>query len=453
LADSLDVAFTVNQRPVRLRVGSDRRLLDVLRDELRLTGAKEGCGKGECGACTVIVNGQPVDSCLMMAYQVDGASVETIEGLAEGERLHPLQDAFIEKGGVQCGICIPGMVLAAKALLDVFPNPTAEQVRQGLAGNLCRCTGYTKIFDAVAECAGLPRRARPLTPSLPAAPASYRPRSLEEAVELLAQRSGEVRPLAGGTDVLVKAKDGEVSRGALFDVTLVPELRGIEERGDHVRIGAAVSHSEMMASPLAARYVPALPGACAVIGGPQIRNRGTLGGNLANASPAADTVPALYAADAVVEVVSVSERKDVPVTGFFKGPRQSILAPDELIAGVRIPKRKGVRGCFLRLGQRQAQAISKVSIAVAATFREGRPDWIRVALGAVAPTVIRAVETERALLEGGPESLRKAKDAVRDEVRPIDDLRSTREYRREMAGILLERAMRRLLETRTPAEM
>ena len=447
MADTIPIAFTLNGQPERLRVRSDGRLLDILREDLRLTGAKEGCGKGECGACTVIVDGQPVDSCLMMAYQADGAVVETIEGLASGDRLHPVQDAFIEKGGVQCGICIPGMVLAAKALLDRVPDAGYEAIRNGLAGNLCRCTGYTKIFEAVARAAGgaRPRAVRPAISAT--APAYYRPRSLEEALEILAQRPGEARAVAGGTDILVKAKDGAVSRAALFDLTAVPELRGIEERGDHLWIGAGSTHTEMMGSPLVARHVPALPAACAVVGGPQIRNRGTLGGNLANASPAADTVPPLYAADAVVETVSISSRRDVAVADFFTGPRQSVLAPDELITGVKVPLRAGVRGAFLRLGQRQAQAISKVSVAVAMTFRDGRPDWVRVALGAVAPTVIRARETEKALLSGGYDGLRRAKEAVKDEVKPIDDLRSTREYRHEMAAVLLERAVSRVVDS------
>jgi carbon-monoxide dehydrogenase small subunit/xanthine dehydrogenase small subunit len=446
MADIIQVAFTLNGQPERLRVRSDGRLLDVLREDLRLTGAKEGCGKGECGACTVIMDGQPVDSCLMMAYQADGAVVETIEGLADGDRLHPLQDAFIQQGGVQCGICIPGMVLAAKGLLDRNPAAGYDEIRQGLAGNLCRCTGYTKIFEAVARAAGgaRPRPGQAAIP--PASPGYYRPRSLEEALEILAQRPGDARPVAGGTDILVKAKDGAASRAALFDLTAVPELRGIEERDGHLWIGAGSTHTEMMESTLVARHVPALPPACAVVGGPQIRNRGTLGGNLANASPAADTVPPLYAADAVVETVSISSRREVPVADFFTGPRESLLARDELITGVKVPFRPGVRGAFLRLGQRQAQAISKVSVAVAMTFHDGRPDWVRVALGAVAPTVVRAVQTEKALLGGGYEGLVRAKEAVKEEVKPIDDLRSTREYRREMAAVLLERAVLKVAE-------
>jgi CO/xanthine dehydrogenase FAD-binding subunit len=339
------------------------------------------------------------------------------------------------------------MVLAAKALLDATPRPSRDQVREGLAGNLCRCTGYVKIFAAVAQAAAspAPHRAGGATPA-PVGPAYFRPRSLEEALEILAQQPGKVRPVAGGTDILVKVKDGQHDAALLFDLTAVPELQGIEERDDHLWIAAGATHTEMMRSPLVARHVPALPLACAVVGGPQIRNRGTLGGNLANASPAADTVPALFVADARVEVVSVSARREVAIADFFTGPRESVLHPDELILGVRVPRRPGVRATFRRLGQRQAQAISKVSVAVAMTFKEGRPDWVRVALGSVAPTVIRAVHAEEALMEGGYEALLKARAAVRDEVKPIDDLRSTREYRREMAAVLLDRAVRQVAE-------
>lgn len=446
MSEPVDVAFTVNGRPVRVRTRSDRRLLDVLRDELRLTGAKEGCGKGECGACTVIVDGQAADSCLMMAYQADGSVIETIEGLGEPGAMHPLQEAFVDRGGVQCGVCIPGMIMAAKALLDGDPSPAPEKVRLGLAGNLCRCTGYTKIFEAVNQAARTPAAKVEAHPPAPAAPSYYRPRSLYDAIEVLAQRAGEMRPVAGGTDVLVKAKDGQQDRGLLFDVTAVPELKGIEERAGHLWIGAASTHTEIMESPLVARWLPALHQACAVIGGPQIRNRGTLGGNLANASPAADAVPPLLAAGAVLELVSANGRRDVAIDDFYTGYRSSALEPDELIVGVRVPQRPGLRSTFLRLGQRQAQAISKVSLALAMSFRDGRPDFVRVALGAVAPTVIRALETEKALMAGGYEGLVRAREKIREEVRPIDDIRSTADYRRQMAAVLLDRAVRRVVE-------
>ncbi len=145
--------FTLNGKAVSSDVGGTRRLLDVLREDLHLTGTKEGCGEGECGACSVLIDGEVVDSCLIAAGQVEGRTVTTVEGLADGGRLTALQQAFIEHGAAQCGICTPGMLLAAHALLQQSKRLTADDVREGLAGNLCRCTGYTKIIDAVVACA------------------------------------------------------------------------------------------------------------------------------------------------------------------------------------------------------------------------------------------------------------------------------------------------------------
>jgi carbon-monoxide dehydrogenase small subunit len=142
---------TVNGRAVTLNAYPFARLLDVLREELRLTGTKEGCGEGECGACSVLLDGELVNSCLVPFVQVEGARIMTIEGVADGERLHAVQQSMIESGGAQCGICTPGMVLAAVSLLQRKPNPTGADIREGLAGNLCRCTGYMKIFDAVLK--------------------------------------------------------------------------------------------------------------------------------------------------------------------------------------------------------------------------------------------------------------------------------------------------------------
>lgn len=142
---------TVNGQAVDIRVDPTHRLLDVLREELFLTGTKEGCGKGECGACTIFLNGRPVDSCLVLAIQADGADVVTIEGLMRERRLDSVQEMFVREGGVQCGFCIPGMIMAARALLDENPEPSLDDVKYGLGGNLCRCTGYTKIFNAVLE--------------------------------------------------------------------------------------------------------------------------------------------------------------------------------------------------------------------------------------------------------------------------------------------------------------
>jgi len=148
-----NITFTINNEEKSLLVKTHWTLLRVIRDELRLTGTKEGCGEGECGSCTVLVNGEAVNSCLMLAVDVDGKSVETIEGLARDGKLHPLQKSFVEKGAIQCGFCTPGMIMASKALLEENPTLSEDELRYRMAGNLCRCTGYTKIVEAIMDVA------------------------------------------------------------------------------------------------------------------------------------------------------------------------------------------------------------------------------------------------------------------------------------------------------------
>jgi carbon-monoxide dehydrogenase small subunit len=149
------VSFVLNGEPVEVEVEPHLTLLQLLRDKLELTGTKEGCGMGECGACTVLVDGKSVNSCIFPILEVDGKSVITIEGLTDVQgKLHPIQRAFIEYGAIQCGFCTPGMVLSAKALLDENPKPTETEIRTGIAGNLCRCTGYLQIFQAIKAASG-----------------------------------------------------------------------------------------------------------------------------------------------------------------------------------------------------------------------------------------------------------------------------------------------------------
>jgi aerobic carbon-monoxide dehydrogenase small subunit len=148
-----DIALIVNGKSITVRAFAMERLLDVLRLQIGLTGTKEGCGEGECGSCSVLVDGALVNSCLIPVLQASGAHITTIEGLATDKRLHALQQAFLDFGGAQCGICTPGMILAAVHLLSKIPQPTSADIREGLSGNLCRCTGYMQIFEAVADAA------------------------------------------------------------------------------------------------------------------------------------------------------------------------------------------------------------------------------------------------------------------------------------------------------------
>lgn len=154
MVDEIELAFSVNGERVRVRANPFTTLLDVLRDRLELTGTKLGCGEGECGACSVLLSGRVVNACLVLALECEGAEVLTIEGLRQNGKLHPLQQSFVNHGAIQCGFCSPGMIMAAYALLEANPSPTEAEVKQGLEGNLCRCTGYRKIIDAVLAATG-----------------------------------------------------------------------------------------------------------------------------------------------------------------------------------------------------------------------------------------------------------------------------------------------------------
>lgn len=150
----MKISFTLNGKKNEIDATPDRRVVDILREDMGLTGTKEGCGAGECGACTILVGDETRLSCLMLAAQLEGLEITTVEGLAVDGRLHPLQEAFVEHGAVQCGFCTPGMLLTSAALLTKNPHPSREEIREGLSGNLCRCTGYQKIVDAVESAAG-----------------------------------------------------------------------------------------------------------------------------------------------------------------------------------------------------------------------------------------------------------------------------------------------------------
>jgi xanthine dehydrogenase small subunit len=450
--------FTVNGQPVEAAVPGGRRLLDVLRLDLGLTGSKEGCGEGECGACSVLLDGEVVDSCLVPVCQVEGREVRTVEGLATGGRLDPLQAAFVEAGGVQCGICTPGMLMAGRAFLDsgnAGAAPTDAAIREAIAGNLCRCTGYGRIVEAIrlaaegrvstmtapdamaAPLAGADRRLQDLGD-----PEADTPRTLAEAYALLAD--GGRRPLAGGTDALVERTAGIADPRGYLDLAALDELRGIRVLDGALILGAATTYAELRRDPLIAEHASVLAEMSAEVGAAQIQNRGTLGGNIATASPAGDSLPVLLALDAEIVVGGVRGERTLPAASFFPAYRRTALAADELILRIRIPLVPDRTVAFRKVGTRRAQAISVVVLAVAWRWEDGLWRDVRVALGSVAPTPIRARATEAAL-EGMPPTARVAAVAAATlaaEITPIDDVRSTAEYRRAVAGRVLNRIVR-----------
>lgn len=253
------------------------------------------------------------------------------------------------------------------------------------------------------------------------------PRSLGEALRMM-RNEPPLTPLAGCTDLYVSLQFDTLKAKRFLDLWPLKDLRGIRRGSDGLWIGALSTHTDVITSPLVARELPMLAAACREVGGVQIQQRGTIGGNVANASPAGDTLPVLAAAEAIVELASVKGVRRVPFTGFYTGYRQTVAQPDELIVGFQIPHVEG-RQWFRKVGTRAAQAISKV---VLAGIGGESP---RVAFGSVAPTVIRAPKTERSLAAGA--GIDAASRQLLDEIAPIDDIRSSGDYRRRVAANLL----------------
>jgi xanthine dehydrogenase small subunit len=262
------------------------------------------------------------------------------------------------------------------------------------------------------------------------------PKSLGDALKML-RGEGPLTPMAGCTDLYVALNFGTLKDTRFLNLWRLDALRTIEIRGDLLSIGALATHTDVIASPLVRRRIPMLAAASSEVGGVQIQNRGTLGGNIANASPAGDTLPVLAAADATVVLKSAAGTRRVPFSAFYTGYRATVRRPDELITSVEIPVLRG-RQWFRKVGTRAAQAISKVVIAARLEPSKGSaPAIVRVAFGSVAPTVVRATRTEAALAAG--HSLEAALGLLADEIAPIDDIRSTAVYRRRVAANLLAR--------------
>lgn len=275
----------------------------------------------------------------------------------------------------------------------------------------------------------------------------HSPTTVAEAYKVLAGRADVIKIIGGGTDLMVLLNARTLDCKEFLDIWRVDELRGITEDGSKLRIGALTTYSQLIRSPLINKHVPSLVAASRTIGALQIQNRGTIGGNIVNASPAGDTLPVLAAFDAVVEIGGLRGNRSIAFPQFYTGYRQTLLEPDELVLAVTIPKlASGERDYFYKVGTRRAQAISKVVIGAKARVSSGVIDSIQIGLGSVAPTVIRAREAE-ALLAGRlvtPALIEQAREVVAREVRPISDLRSTEYYRRQVTANLISRLVRGL---------
>jgi xanthine dehydrogenase small subunit len=466
----------VNRRPRTLAgVAPHTTALDWLRS-IGLTGAKEGCAEGECGACAVLVarpdgggtRWTALNACLVPALALDGQEVVTSEGLGTPAELHPVQREMAVRGGSQCGYCTPGFVCSMAAEFyrrdraagdadtgDAEHGPNGFDLH-ALSGNLCRCTGYRPIRDA-AYALGDPGPDDPLAARLDRpAPASVatrvedptgafcRPTDLAEALALLREHP-EARPVAGCTDWGVEVNLRGERAPYVIVMDHLPELREVTippTSGGAFEIGAALSLSEVE-SALGGR-VPLLGEVFPLFASRLIRNGATIGGNLATASPIGDLGPALLALEATVVLVSPDGDRELPLDTFFTGYRQTTLRPGELIRAVRVPQPLAGLTAFHKIAKRRYDDISSVAVAFALEVVDGTVARARVGLGGVAATPARALATESAL-EGRPwsvDTVRAAAGVLRGEGTPIDDHRASAAYRAAM----LEQSLLKLWE-------
>ena len=462
---------TVNGRPQQLDGPAHTTALDWLRGQ-GLTGAKEGCAEGECGACSVLVarpdpaggtRWTAINACLVPAAALDGQEVLTSEGLGTPDALHPVQYEMAIRGGSQCGYCTPGFVCSMAAEYYRPGRATAADRTGGdaelgengfdlhaLSGNLCRCTGYRPIRDA-AYALGLPEEgddlARRRTEPAPAPVStryatetgSYaRATSLREAIDLLAEHRDAVL-VAGSTDWGVEVNLRGARPPFVVGIDRVPELRELRVDADHIELGAALSLSEIEEG-LAAR-VPLLDQLFPQFASRLIRNAATIGGNLGTGSPIGDTPPVLLALEAGVVLASAQGDREVPLSEYFTGYRESVRRPDELIRAVRIPLPLSPVTAFHKIAKRRFDDISSVGVGFALRVEDGIVTKARIGLGGVAATPIRATRTEAAL-EGRPfsrEQVRAAAEVMRSEGTPMDDHRASAAYRSAMLGTALLR--------------
>lgn len=478
------IEFYLNGQPQRLdAVDPNMSILTFLRTKMSLTGTKEGCASGDCGACTVAIGSldpqapsriryDNVNSCIAVVGSLHGKHLVTVEALA-GERPHPVQQAMVDHHAAQCGFCTPGIVMSLFTLHHAAhaqrQSPSEIQMLDALSGNLCRCTGYRPILAAgEAAC-----RQDPATDSgaaLPQADTSgwldnpamcaelarianaqaflelrehgryEAPQTLDE-LRRLRRDHPEARLIAGGTDLMLEVTQQLKQIAHLIDLTRIEALQQIETRPDGLHIGAAVTYREL--EPILSERWPTVGALLKRLGSSQIRNRGTLGGNIGNASPIGDMPPILIALGAVLELDSTDGVRHLPIDDFFLDYKRTALKPHEFIRGVFIPDQDPAALLKVyKVSKRIDDDISAVLGAFSLTLNAGIVTDCRLAYGGMAAAPKRAHRAERVLI-GRPWDEAAVADAIAalaEDFTPMSDVRASADYRRHVAGNLIRRA-------------
>ena len=442
--------FWLNNEEVLTSQPPGTLLLDFLRFHRQLTGTKEGCKEGDCGACTVLVGRlqgrqlqyRPETSCLIPLGEMHGKHVVTVEGL-NTRRLNPVQDAIVEEGASQCGFCTPGIVVSLTGLLLAGRGAlSTAAVRCALSGHLCRCTGYRSLKAVYDRLASLPLEWRGPEELIQA---GYLPAYFQEmperlqAIEPREEVQWEGLPVAGGTDLYVQRGE-QIPEQPVQLLRDRPELLGIAVRNGFLDIGAATTFEDFAAHPEVQRVLPEIQENMFLVASWQLRHRATLGGNLVNASPIADLTILLLALDAQLLLTSPGGQRVVPLTRFYRGYKQLNLEPGELVTRIRLPiPPEGTRIHWEKVSKRRCLDIASVNSAIRLQVENGRIVDAALSMGGVAPVPLYLKKTSR-WLRNRPVTLQTVRGAqahVQQEISPISDIRGSAAYKRLLAHQLV----------------
>ena len=449
------IEMTINGALYYADVPPMKPLLAVLREDLGFAGSKEGCGEGECGACSVIIDARLVNACLVPAVQASGREILTVEGLGDPDEMDLLQSAFVSEGAVQCGFCTPGMVMAARALLEENPTPTRDEIKVALSGNICRCTGYEKIYNAVEKavsegyCDTFRVRENLCSGQAPAPTSEddmncHTPENLSEVLEILEKNSG-ISILAGSTDIIPDIKNGKYTFIKIMDLSRVKELKGINKTGDTIRIGSCVTNGDIIRSSIVKKYLPALWDAAFRSGAPAVQNRATIGGNLSTASGAADLPTILLPLDAGVITEGPEGAREMKLEKFIIGYREPDLKANEIMREIVIPLPRGNSvQKFCKRGSRKALTLSRISLGFYAEIENGVIWEFRAAAGSMSPIPLRlsGLESVLKMKRLTPELVEEAAAAAYEEVNP----RKSPEWRKKMTSNIVKSFLKELMQ-------
>lgn len=463
-----EIVFTLNGKNIRERhAPPNTTLLEYLRGDLNLCGTKEGCAEGDCGACTVVLleSGttedpqtpelRSVNSCLLLLPLIHGRQIWTVEGLAEGprpEQLHPCQRTLAEGFGSQCGYCTPGVVMSLASACYRRDLDSPWKIDDQMSGNLCRCTGYGPIRAAAESLAGclpddklsaiLEEAGPEAIPGLEyqaSAQSYFAPDSWPRLFEILSAHP-ERRFVLGATDLGLEITKLGLVIPCLISLHALPGISGISELAGSSgwRIGAGTSLARLESE--LDLELPTLSRMLRFFGSRQIKNRGTIGGNLCNASPIGDLAPVLLSLSATLIARGPAGERRIPIDDFFTGYRKTALRPDEVLAAVEIPRpHESLRLSSYKVSKRREMDISAVAAAFAVGVKDGQIDSVRIAFGGMAATPARARATEAALL-GKPFTASSFEDAalvIEQDFQPLSDHRGSAWYRKTVARNLV----------------